>query len=134
MQNQTTKSYLGPPGVAGFNGAMGELIFGRDSDPITRGRVRTIQTPGGTAALRVGADLIRHTRPETMIWASRPDLGPITWLCSRPPACPWTAIPISMKSTSDLRYIDMMEALKKRGAGDVVLFHACVAQPMRGQP
>ena len=41
IATQTTKSYLGPPGVAGFNGAMGELIFGRDSDAITRGRVRT---------------------------------------------------------------------------------------------
>ena len=133
IATQTTKSYLGPPGVAGFNGAMGELIFGRDSDAITRGRVRTIQTPGGTAALRVGADLIRHTRPETMIWASDP-----TWanhLALFPAASlPMDSYPYFDEINSDLRYIDMMEALKKRGAGDVVLFHACCHNPCGVSP
>ena len=133
IATQTTKSYLGPPGVAGFNGAMGELIFGRDSEAITRGRVRTIQTPGGTAALRVGADLIRHTRPETVIWASDP-----TWanhLALFPAASlPMDSYPYFDEINSDLRYNDMMEALKKRGAGDVVLFHACCHNPCGVSP
>jgi len=130
---QTTKSYLGPPGVAGFNDAMGELIFGRDSDTIRQGRVRTIQTPGGTAALRVGADLIWQTRPESGIWASDP-----TWanhLALFPAAgLPMDSYPYFDKTNSDLRYDDMMEALKKREAGDVVLFHACCHNPCGVSP
>ncbi len=130
---QTTKSYLGPPGVAGFNDAMGELIFGRDSDTIRQGRVRTIQTPGGTAALRVGADLIWQTRPESGIWASDP-----TWanhLALFPAAgLPMDSYPYFDKINSDLRYDDMMEALKKREAGDVVLFHACCHNPCGVSP
>ena len=133
IATQTTKSYLGPPGVAGFNGAMGELIFGRDSDTIRQGRVRTIQTPGGTAALRVGADLIRHTRPESGIWASDP-----TWanhLALFPAAgLPMDSYPYFDEIYSDLRYDDMMEALKKRGAGDVILFHACCHNPCGVSP
>ena len=69
---QTSKSYLGPPGVAGFNSAMTRLIFGGDSEVLSQDRVRTIQTPGGTAALRVGADLIKVASPDATVWASDP--------------------------------------------------------------
>jgi len=133
IATQTTKSYLGPPGVAGFNRAMGELIFGQDSDTIRQGRVRTIQTPGGTAALRVGADLIRHTRPASGIWASDP-----TWanhLALFPAAgLPMDSYPYFDEINSDLRYDDMMRALKNRGPGDVVLFHACCHNPCGVSP
>jgi aspartate aminotransferase len=133
IATQTTKSYLGPRGVAGFNDAMGELIFGPDSDTITQGRVRTIQTPGGTAALRIGADLIKHARPESGIWASEP-----TWanhLALFPAAgLPMDSYPYFDAINSDLRYDDMMEALRNRGAGDVVLFHACCHNPCGVSP
>jgi aspartate aminotransferase len=133
IATQTTKSYLGPRGVAGFNDAMGELIFGPGSDTITQGRVRTIQTPGGTAALRIGADLIKHARPESGIWASDP-----TWanhLALFPAAgLPMDSYPYFDAINSDLRYDDMMEALRNRGAGDVVLFHACCHNPCGVSP
>jgi aspartate aminotransferase len=133
IATQTTKSYLGPQGVAGFNDAMGELIFGPGSDTITQGRVRTIQTPGGTAALRIGADLIKHARPESGIWASDP-----TWanhLALFPAAgLPMDSYPYFDAINSDLRYDDMMEALRNRGAGDVVLFHACCHNPCGVSP
>ncbi len=133
IATQTTKSYLGPPGVAGFNRAMGELIFGQDSDTIRQGRVRTIQTPGGTAALRVGADLIWQTRPESGIWASDP-----TWanhLALFPAAgLSMDSYPYFDEINNDLRYDDMMEALMNRGVGDVVLFHACCHNPCGVSP
>ncbi len=133
IATQTTKSYLGPRGVVGFNDAMGELIFGRDSDTITQGRVRTVQTPGGTAALRVGADLIRQAWPEATLWASDP-----TWanhLALFPAAgLPMESYPYFDEINSDLRYDDMMAALRNRGPGDVVLFHACCHNPCGVSP
>ena len=72
LDTQTTKTYLGPPGVAGFNQAIGELILGKDNEVFKQGRVRTVQTPGGTGALRVAADLIKVARPEAELWASDP--------------------------------------------------------------
>jgi aspartate aminotransferase len=133
IATQTTKSYLGPRGVAEFNDAMGELIFGRDSDTITQGRVRTVQTPGGTAALRVGADLIRQAWPEATLWASDP-----TWanhLALFPAAgLPMESYPYFDEINSDLRYDDMMAALRNRGPGDVVLFHACCHNPCGVSP
>ena len=55
---QTTKTYLGPPGVTGFNSDITDVIFGSDSEAVQQGRVCTIQTPGGCAALRVAGDLL----------------------------------------------------------------------------
>jgi aspartate aminotransferase len=133
IATQTTKSYLGPRGVVGFNDAMGDLIFGHDSDTIAQGRVRTVQTPGGTAALRVGADLIRQAWPEATLWASDP-----TWanhLALFPAAgLPMESYPYFDEINSDLRYDDMMAALRNRGPGDVVLFHACCHNPCGVSP
>ncbi len=133
IATQTSKSYLGPRGVTGFNSAMSELIFGRESDTVTQGRVRSIQTPGGTAALRVAADLIKYTRPKSGIWASDPTWG--NHLALFPAAgLPMDSYPYFDYTNSNLRYDDMMEALKNRAAGDVVLFHACCHNPCGVSP
>jgi aspartate aminotransferase len=128
IEKQTTKTYLGPPGVTGFNSAMGELIFHSESDVIRQGRVRTVQTPGGTGALRVGADLIRYAWPEAAVWASDPTWG--NHMALFPAAgLPMDSYPYLDRENNALRYQDMMTALSKRGPGDVVLFHACCHNP-----
>ena len=133
LATQTTKTYLGPPGVAGFNQAMSELILGKDSQALQQGRVRTIQTPGGTAALRVGADLINIATPEAELWASDP-----TWanhLALFPGAgVAMNSYPYFDTETSSLRFDDMVQALQQRGPGDVVLFHACCHNPCGVSP
>jgi len=130
---QTTKTYLGPPGVAGFNSAITDVIFGADSEAVSQGRVRTIQTPGGTAALRVAADLINVAKPDSELWASDP-----TWANH---GAVFSAADVKMNSypyfdadKSELRYNAMMEALQQRGPGDVVLFHACCHNPCGVSP
>jgi len=133
LDTQTTKTYLGPPGVAGFNKAIGELILGKDNEVFKQGRVRTVQTPGGTGALRVAADLIKVARPETELWASDP-----TWanhLALFPGAgMAMHSYPYFDAENSTLRFDDMIAALQQRGPGDVVLFHACCHNPCGVSP
>ena len=133
IATQTTKSYLGPPGVVGFNSAMSDLLFGHDSDVLAQGRVRTIQTPGGTGALRVAADLIHEVSPGATVWASDP-----TWanhLAIFPAAgLKMQAYPYFDSESSDLRFDAMMETLSQRGPGDIVLFHACCHNPCGVSP
>ena len=133
LNTQTTKTYLGPPGVVGFNQAMGELILGKDNEVFKQGRVRTVQTPGGTGALRVAADLIKVARPETELWASDP-----TWanhLALFPGAgVAMHSYPYFDAENSTLRFDDMIAALQQRGPGDVVLFHACCHNPCGVSP
>jgi len=130
---QTTKSYLGPPGVKGFNSAITELIFGKDSAVLSDDRVRTVQTPGGTGALRVGADLIKAVTPDATVWMSDP-----TWAnhyAIFPAAGLKTEIyPYFDGEKSALRFNDMMDALRQRGPDDVVLFHACCHNPCGVSP
>lgn len=125
---ETSKTYLGPPGVKGFNSAMTELIFGKDSDVLKQDRVRTVQTPGGTGALRVAADLIKEAMPDATVWASDP-----TWAnhyAIYPAAgLKLESYPYFDAETSSLRFDDMMTALQERSPGDVVLFHACCHNP-----
>ena len=130
---QTSKSYLGPRGVPGFNAAMRDLIFGADSAVLRDDRVRTVQTPGGTGALRVGADLIKAARPGATIWASDP-----TWanhLAIFPAAgLSMESYPYFDRTSSSLRFDAMMETLSGRGPDDVVLFHACCHNPCGVSP
>lgn len=133
LDTQTTKTYLGPPGVAGFNQAIGELILGKDNEVFKQGRVRTVQTPGGTGALRVAADLMKVARPESEIWASDP-----TWanhLALFPGAgMKMHSYPYFDAENSSLRFDEMIAALQKRGPGDAVLFHACCHNPCGVSP
>jgi len=133
IAQQITKSYLGPPGVPGFNQAMAKLVFGEDSEAMAQGRVATVQTPGGTGALRVAADLIKAADANSRIWASEP-----TWpnhLAIFPAAgVAMETYPYFDKQTSSLRFEDMMDALSQRNRGDAVLFHACCHNPCGVSP
>ena len=133
LATQTTKTYLGPPGVVGFNQAIAKVIFGQDSEALNQGRIRTVQTPGGTGALRVAADLIKVARPETELWASDP-----TWanhLALFPGAgVAMHSYPYFDAENSSLRFDDMTTALQQRGPGDMVLFHACCHNPCGVSP
>jgi len=133
LSTQTTKTYLGPPGVAGFNNAMTDIIFGADSDAVQQGRIRTVQTPGGTAALRVAAELIKTANPDAELWASDP-----TWANHLPV---FSATGMAMHSypyfdahSGGLFYDQMIDALRQRGPGDIVLFHACCHNPCGVSP
>jgi len=130
---QTSKTYLGPRGVPGFNSAMQKLIFGGASSATEQNRVRTVQTPGGTGALRVGADLIKAARQDARVWVSDP-----TWAnhhaIFKAAGLELEHYPYFDRQNSALRYDEMMNALRERGPGDVVLFHACCHNPCGVSP
>ncbi len=133
LDTQITKTYLGPAGVPGFNQAMSELLFGANHPVLEAGRVRTIQTPGGTGALRLAADLIQAARPGSTVWASQP-----TWanhLAIFPAAgLSMREYPYFDAECSELRFEAMMSSLEEVNERDVVLFHACCHNPSGVSP
>jgi len=64
--------YLPMDGLNSFNQAAQELIFGTSGPAREQGRVVTIQTLGGSGALKVGADFLKKYFPESEIWVSQP--------------------------------------------------------------
>ena len=133
IAGQTTKSYLGPRGVPGFNTAMTGLVFGEANEGLDIDRVRTVQTPGGTGALRVAADLLKAANPAVSIWVSDP-----TWpnhLAIFPAAgLVLETYPYFNKTSGGLRFEEMLATLNQRGPGDAVLFHACCHNPCGVSP
>ena len=133
VDTESSKTYLGPPGVAGFNSAMTDLIFGAESAVVQENRVRTIQTPGGTGGLRVGADLIDAAMPGCTIWVSDPTWANHNAVFSAP-GLNIEVYPYFDSESSSLRFDDMMQVLQQRGPGEVVLFHACCHNPCGVSP
>ena len=128
LDTETSKSYLGPRGVPGFNSAMQDLIFGNSSEPSQQGRVRTVQTPGGTGALRVGADLVKAAMPGAKVWASDP-----TWANHVPllgnAGLKLETYPYYDGKARTVRFDAMLDALERAKPGDVVLLHGCCHNP-----
>lgn len=128
IAEEDTKAYIGPPGTPGFNQAVRVLMFGATHDAIKHNNIAGAQTPGGCGALRVAAELIKRTRPETTIWVSRP-----TW-ANHVPLLGNAGLQIKEYAYYDaarhgLDADAMLGELAKVPAGDVVLLHGCCHNP-----
>ena len=124
VTHQETKGYISPAGNPDFNMAVQKLLFGDDHPALKEGRVTTIQAPGGTGGIRIGAEFIKTCKPDATLWISDP-----TW-----PNHYGIAKGVGLK-TKPYRYYDikkgeflyegMIEDLKQAQAGDVIVLHGC---------
>jgi len=126
VDNQTSKAYLGCAGDPEFCTAIQNLTFGDGSDQ--DGRVTTLQTPGGSAALRVAAGLIVRAKPDSTVWVSDP-----TWN-NHVPLLGGAGVKLQMYPYYDndrncIRFDEMLAALGQAAAGDLVLLHGCCHNP-----
>jgi len=125
LAGQDSKSYLGLAGDTAFNEAMAKLVFGANADTT---RIRAAQTPGGSGALRLVAELLNHARPDATVWVSDP-----TWVnhvaILRAAGLQVREYPYFDAGTGTVRFDAMLAALKGAPAGDVVLLHGCCHNP-----
>jgi len=124
---QTTKSYVAAAGRQEFNDAVEAMVLGT-THPARRGRTRTIQTPGGCGALRVGAELIRAAAPATTVHVGDPTWGNHIPLLGSS-GIKLERYPYYDSPTHELRFADMLERLEQAAPGEVVLVHACCHNP-----
>ncbi len=128
IELEENKSYLSIDGVATYNAATQELLFGEDSPVVADRRVTTIQSVGGSGGLRLGAELIHRFLPEASIYISDP-----SWENHR---CLFESAGVKVETypyydpeTSGLKKTDMLDALCKMPMGSAVLLHACCHNP-----
>ncbi|MBL4581715.1 MAG: aminotransferase class I/II-fold pyridoxal phosphate-dependent enzyme, partial [Gammaproteobacteria bacterium] len=69
---ELSKAYIGPAGPAEFNSGIRDLIFGAQHSALQAERVRTVLTPGGCGALRVGAEFLKRCSENATVWVSDP--------------------------------------------------------------
>ena len=74
LQSQLQKAslYLPMEGLAPYRRAVQTLLFGEHHPALRAGRIATIQTLGGSGALKVGADFLHKYFPESGVWVSDP--------------------------------------------------------------
>jgi len=58
LRTEDSKVALPAAGVAGYPEAMSKLVFGENHEARGKGRLSCVQTPGGTGALRLAAELL----------------------------------------------------------------------------
>ena len=71
-QMQQASLYLPMEGLASYRAAVQSLLFGADSAALQAGRIATIQSLGGSGALKVGADFLKRYFPGSEVWVSDP--------------------------------------------------------------
>jgi aspartate aminotransferase len=125
---QTTKSYVAAAGREEFNAAVEEMVLGSAHAARRDRRARTVQTPGGCGALRVGAELIRAAAPAVTVHISDPTWGNHTPLLGSS-GLRLERYPYYDPAAHRLRFEAMLEHLDRAAAGDVVLIHACCHNP-----
>lgn len=133
LEQETTKAYLPIGGSPIYARLVQELIFGEQHPIIASGCARTVHTPGGTAALRVGADFLHQALPKARIWISEP-----TWANHRGvfEAAGFAVHTYTYYDAADktLDFERMRSDLQRIPGDDVVLLHVCCHNPTGVDP
>ncbi|QEZ44931.1 amino acid aminotransferase [Cupriavidus oxalaticus] len=122
------RPYLPMSGLAGYRSAVQALVFGEDSPARAAGRIATLQTLGGSGALRVGADFLKRYYPQSQVWISDPSWENHRVVFERA-GFTVNTYPYYDDATGGLKFDAMMDALRAIPAQSIVLLHACCHNP-----
>lgn len=130
VSSENSKAYLPINGHPDYGRFVPSLLFG---DAVSPDRVSTIQTPGGTGALRVAGDFIHQLMPDSKIWLSNP-----TW-ANHPNVFAAAGVTVDKygyynADSMGLDFPAMVEDLQRVQPGDVVLLHGCCHNPTGVDP
>jgi len=128
VKSGAPKSYLPIDGIAAYDKAVRELVFGLSSAALQENRVITIQALGGTGGLKIGADFLRQISPGATVWISEP-----SWENHRAlfegAGFPVKGYPYYEPKTHGLNFEGMLGALQKMPAGAIAVLHSCCHNP-----
>lgn len=127
-QGERPALYLPMEGLTDYCVQVQRLLFGDASPALSEGRVATIQTVGGSGALKVGADFLRQYFPQSQVWVSDPTwenhhalFGGAGFIVN--------TYPYFDPSTGGVAFADMLEAFGQLPARSIVLLHPCCHNP-----
>ena len=128
MEAPKPRGYLPIDGIAAYDTGVKTLVFGAGSEPLTSGRVATVQAIGGTGGLKIGADFLKRLNPNAKVLISDP-----SWENHR------ALFANAGFTVESYRYYDaftrgvdfdgMLADLNAASAGTVVVLHACCHNP-----
>jgi aromatic-amino-acid transaminase len=122
------RGYLPIDGIAAYDQAVRELVFGAGSDAVKAGRVATVQAVGGTGGLKIGADFLQQLAPHASVLISDPSWENHRALFSNA-GFKVETYPYYDAAKGGVDFDAMQAALQRAAAGSVVVLHACCHNP-----
>ncbi len=119
-----------PPidGIAAYDNAVKALVFGADAEPVTSGRVATVQAIGGTGGLKIGADFLHKLNPNAKVLISDP-----SWENHRA-IFQNAGFEVDTYAYYDaakrgVNFDGMLQSLRSAAPGTIAVLHACCHNP-----
>ncbi|MGY5958904.1 aromatic amino acid transaminase [Kosakonia sp. BK9b] len=120
--------YLPMEGLNSYRHAIAPLLFGADHPVLAQKRVATVQTLGGSGALKVGADFLKRYFPDSAVWVSDP-----TWenhiAIFEGAGFVVSTYPWYDEVTNGVRFDAFLEKLNTLPEQSIVLLHPCCHNP-----
>jgi aromatic-amino-acid transaminase len=127
-QAQTASVYLPMEGLAAYRGSVAHLLFGAEHPALQQQRIATIQTVGGSGALKVGADFLKFYFPNSEVWVSDP-----TWdnhvAIFAGAGFKVHTYPYFDAEKLGVNFAGMIDKLQSLPAQSIVLLHPCCHNP-----
>ncbi|WP_342118089.1 amino acid aminotransferase [Pseudoduganella sp. OTU4001] len=128
IEQHAPRTYLPIEGLAAYDKAVQELVFGADSAVIQEKRAVTVQALGGTGALKIGADFLKRFAPDSEVYISNP-----SWENHRAlfesAGFKVNNYAYYDETTHGVNFPAMLAALKAMPRGAIVVLHACCHNP-----
>ncbi|WP_342322635.1 aromatic amino acid transaminase [Kosakonia sp. BYX6] len=127
-QQHGASLYLPMEGLNSYRHTIAPLLFGAESPLLTQKRIATIQTLGGSGALKIGADFLKRYFPNSGVWVSDP-----TWenhiAIFEGAGFVVSTYPWYDNATHGVRFEAFLEKLNTLPEQSIVLLHPCCHNP-----
>jgi aromatic-amino-acid transaminase len=128
LSHSAPRPYIPMAGTAEYRATVQELVLGADRPALAEKRIATLQTVGGSGALKVGADFLQRYFPDSQVWISNP-----SWENHRVvfegAGFKVNTYPYYDAVSGGLRFDEMLATLQSLPPRSVVLLHACCHNP-----
>lgn len=128
MAASTPRGYQPIDGIAAYNKAVQGLVFGTTSEVLSAGRVATVQSLGGTGALKIGADFLKTIVPNASVFVSDPTWDNHRALFQNAGFTVGT-YPYYDEATRSFNFAGMLAGLSQVASGSIIVLHACCHNP-----
>ena len=124
----TPKPYLPMEGLAAYRSAVQNLLFEQNHPALAEKRIATIQTLGGSGALKVGADFLKRWFPEAQAYVSDP-----TWDNHKSifegAGIPTGTYPYYNPATGGVKFEEMLAFFLSLPEHSILILHPCCHNP-----
>uniref|UniRef100_UPI0040486A25 amino acid aminotransferase n=1 Tax=Orrella sp. TaxID=1921583 RepID=UPI0040486A25 len=133
VQAAAAHSYLPIEGLKSLNDGARTLVLGKSSQAIDSGRAFTVQSVGGTGALKIGADYLKQLLPTAKVAISHPSWENHRALFERA-GFEVVEYPYYDPTTRGLNFEAMLAGLRALPPQSIVVLHACCHNPTGADP